>query len=82
MPPHFRETSFSQCCGRTYDLKRAYKQFPICSNDRELLRVLVCEPGVSNPRVYGFDALPFRAVGSVAAFLRVNMEPPKPNDTP
>ncbi|CAE7441415.1 unnamed protein product [Symbiodinium sp. CCMP2592] len=30
-------------CGRTYDLKSAYKQFPICQRDFDLLRFMVAE---------------------------------------
>ena len=31
-------------CGRTYDLKSAYKRFPICQRDYDLLRFMVAEP--------------------------------------
>ena len=59
--------------GRTYDLKSAYKQFPVCCEDRNLLRVAVNEPGVDQPRIMGVNVLPFGAVGSVAAFLRISV---------
>ena len=58
--------------GRTYDLKSAYKQFPVCE-DRRLLRIAVNEPGVDQPRIMGVNVLPFGAVGSVAAFLRISV---------
>ena len=59
--------------GRTYDLKSAYKQFPVGCADRDLLRIAVNEPGVDKPRIMGVNVLPFGAVGSVAAFLRVSV---------
>ena len=58
--------------GRTYDLKSAYKQFPLSAADRDMLRLLVNEPGCATPRAFGFNSLPFGAVGSVAAFLRLS----------
>ena len=60
-------------CGRTYDLKSAYKQFPICQKDYDLLRFMVAEPGNPDPVLYGFSALPFGGVGSVSAFLRISV---------
>ena len=72
--------SFSLCegphpklLGRTYDLKAAYKQFPVCVADRNLLRIGVNEPGVEEPHIMGINVLPFGAFGSVAAFLRISV---------
>ena len=59
-------------CGRAYDFKSAYKQFPVSQHDRGLLRFAVNVPHHA-PALYGFNSLPFRAVGSVAAFLRISM---------
>ena len=59
-------------CGRTYDLKSAYKQFPVSCKDRDLLRMLVNHPDQERPCAVGLNALPFGAIGSVAAFLRVS----------
>ena len=59
--------------GRTYDLKSAYKQFPISEESRSLLRIAVHEPGKDKPQLMGLDVLPFGAVASVAAFLRISM---------
>ena len=59
--------------GRTYDLKSAYKQFPISEEARRLLRIAVHEPGKEEPHLMGLDVLPFGAVASVAAFLRISM---------
>ena len=58
--------------GRTYDLRSAYKQFPISERDRDLLRIAVNRPGASSPSIFGVNALPFGAVGSVAGFLRIS----------
>ena len=58
--------------GRTYDLRAAYKQFPVSLADREILRIAVCKPGASEPSLFGVNALPFGAVGSVAGFLRIS----------
>ena len=58
--------------GRTYDLRAAYKQFPLSETSRSLLRIAVSRPGQEAPSILGVDALPFGAVGSVAEFLRVS----------
>ena len=59
--------------GRTYDLKSAYKQFAIHPDDRAVLRLAVNQPGHDSPVLFGVNALPFGAVGSVSAFLRVSL---------
>ena len=58
--------------GRTYDLRAAYKQFPLSDTSRSLLRIAVSRPGQEAPTILGVNALPFGAVGSVAGFLRVS----------
>ena len=58
--------------GSTYDLRSAYKQFPISARDRDLLRIAVNRPGANSPSIFGVNALPFGAVGSVAGFLRIS----------
>ena len=57
--------------GRTYDLVSAYKQFGVCPSDVETLRIAVKVPGEREFRLYKVLALPFGAVASVAAFLRI-----------
>ncbi|CAE7424754.1 unnamed protein product, partial [Symbiodinium necroappetens] len=59
-------------CGRTYDLKSAYKQFRVSCKDRDLLRMLVNCPHRASPVSVGVNSLPFGAIGSVAAFLRIS----------
>ena len=49
--------------GRTYDLKSAYKQFPVASEDRDILRLAVQSPDGSGPKFFGVNALPFGAIG-------------------
>ena len=44
--------------GRTYDLKSAYKQFGLCVEDRDLLRIAVNRPGYAEPVLVGLNALP------------------------
>ena len=59
--------------GKTMDLKSAYKQFGICSADRECIRVVTCRPSTKDLVVLLVNALPFGATGSVSGFLRVSM---------
>ena len=58
--------------GKTFDLSAAYKQFPIHGEDRKVIRIAVPVPGKSECQVFGVNALPFGATGSVAGFLRVS----------
>ena len=64
---------FKRCVGRTFDLKSAYKQFGIHPVDRDLLRILVRSSEDGELKVLGLNALPFGAIGSVAAFLRISV---------
>ena len=59
--------------GRTFDLKAAYKQFGISSNDRDLLRIAVRDTDQGLVRYLGVNSLPFGAVGSVGGFLRISL---------
>ena len=59
--------------GRTYDLKSAYKQFALRTEDRDALRMGIAVPKSRNVAVIGFNSLPFGAVGSVSGFLRISM---------
>jgi len=54
--------------GRTFDLRAAYKQFPLSEASRSLL-IAVAKPERESPVFLGVNALPFGAVGSVAGFL-------------
>ena len=65
------DASARKVVGRTYDLVSAYKQFGVSPQEVDRLRVVVKAPGKSEYAVFKVLALPFGAVGSVAAFLRV-----------
>ena len=69
----FQHQQFPEVLGRCYDLKAAYKQFAVHSDDRSVLRMAVRDPASHAPKLLGFNALPFGAVGSVAGFLRVSL---------
>ena len=58
--------------GRTFDLKSAYKQYAISEETRSLLRIVVNRPE-DTPLLVGLNTLPFGAVASVGAFLRISM---------
>ena len=58
--------------GKTFDLSSAYKQFPIHQDDRRVIRIAVPVPDKPQCQVFGLNALPFGATGSVAGFLRVS----------
>ena len=57
-------------CGKTFDLSSACKQFPLHPSDRDFIRL--AEPGRKACAIYGVNALPFGATGSVSGFLRVS----------
>ena len=59
--------------GKTFDLTAAYKQFAICEKDRDFLRVAIKSPEDGRAHVFGMNAMPFGATGSVAGFLRVSV---------
>ena len=58
--------------GKAFDLSSAYKQFPLHSFDRSFIRIAVPKPGGSECAIYGLNALPFGATGSVSGFLRIS----------
>ena len=70
---HLPGEAMEKVVGKTYDLKNAYKQYGIASSDRDLLRLAVWNPRDKEVNFLGANALPFGAIGSVSAFLRVSM---------
>ena len=48
-----------EICGKTFDLKSAYKQYPIHQADRDHLRIAILDPLTKKPRLFGLNALPF-----------------------
>ena len=59
-------------CGKTFDLSSAYKQFPLHQFDGDFIRLAAPEPVRKACAIYGVNALPFGATGSVSGFLRVS----------
>ena len=66
---HLTEESMEEVVGKTYDLKNAYKQYGVCAEDRETLRLAVWNPEERAVNFLGINALPFGAIGSVSAFF-------------
>ena len=62
----------SPILGRTYDLSSAYKQYPVHSDDRAIMRIGAKDVDTGVVRLFGVNALPFGATGSVAGFLRTS----------
>ena len=58
-------------CGRTFDLKSAYKQFGVDVYHSSKLRIAMEKPG-GGVAYFKVLALPFGATGSVATFLRLS----------
>ncbi len=61
--------------GRTFDMKSAYKQYGISSEDRELvsIRLAVRNPVDHCVSLFGINSLPFGASGLVGGFLRISL---------
>ena len=57
--------------GRTFDLRSAYKQFGVDQWHSEFLQICVKNPEGGHG-LFGVNALPFGATGSVTSFLRVS----------
>jgi len=70
---HLTAESMEEVVGKTYDLKNAYKQYRVCASDRESLRLAVWNPKERAVNFLRIKALPFGAIGSVSAFLRISM---------
>ena len=68
---HCDEPAALELVGRTFDLKQAYRQFGVDPYHHELLKIAVRKPGGSY-QLFRVGALPFGAVGSVTAFLRIS----------
>ena len=59
--------------GRTFDLKSAFKQLGIASQDLPFAKVTVWNPDRQSPAVLALKALPFGATGSVHGFSRCSL---------
>eukprot|EP00435_Cladocopium_sp_Y103_P035915 s3494_g9.t1 len=71
MMDNTKDASFPSLVGRTFDLKHAYRQFGVDEYHHDLLKIAVKKPG-STYELFNVGALPFGAVGSVSAFLRIS----------
>ena len=56
--------------GKTYDLRKAYRQLPVKEDASHAAWIAVWSPKDAQPRVFRMESLPFGATASVASFLR------------
>ena len=56
--------------GKSYDLKAAYKQLPLCKTMEDFAHIVVWDPIEKKPQIFRTTRLPFGAVASVLHFLR------------
>ena len=67
------QSNSKSLCGRTYNLKSAYRQYGLHPEDRELIRLAVKKPEDGSIHFCGLNFLPFGAVGLVGGFLCVSL---------
>ena len=58
--------------GKTYDLRKAYRQLAIKESHLHLGWVAVWSPDHQAPVIFSMESLPFGATAAVAAFLRIS----------
>ena len=58
--------------GKTYDLRKAYRQLAIREDHLRLGWIAVWSPEHQAPMIFSMDSLPFGATSAVAAFLRIS----------
>ena len=58
--------------GKTYDMKKAYRQIAIRAEHLDLAWIVVWDPVSKKPAVFRMVAMPFGATASVGAFLRLS----------
>ena len=58
--------------GRTFDLRKAYRQIGIRRDQLDLAWISVFDPHQKRARVFKMESMPFGATASVAAFLRIS----------
>ena len=65
----------SGCCllGKTYDLRKAYRQIGIAEKHLSASWIGVWSPTVSRPMAFAMKSMPFGATASVQAFLRISV---------
>ena len=67
-----RSCGRTQLVGRSYDLKKAYRQIGISSDHLKFSWICVWCPADTAPRLFRMDSMPFGATASVGAFLRLS----------
>ena len=58
--------------GRSYDLRKAYRQIGIAPDHLKFAWISVWSPDDAAPRLFRMDSMPFGATASVGAFLRLS----------
>ena len=58
--------------GRSYDLRRAYRQIGIMQDHLKFGWISVWDPDSNQPRLFRMESMPFGATASVGAFLRLS----------
>ena len=66
------EGEHCELLGRTYDLKKAYRQLGVRSDHLRYSWAAVWDAEAQEPKVFQLRSLPFGATASVAAFLRLS----------
>lgn len=59
--------------GKTYDLRKAYRQIAIQPEARHAAWIGVWSPADGRPKVFSMSSMPFGATASVGAFLRLSV---------
>ena len=58
--------------GKTYDMRKAYRQIAIREDHLDLAWISVWDPTKGSPSVFRMESMPFGATASVGAFLRIS----------
>ena len=58
--------------GKTYDMRKAYRQIAIREDHLDLAWISVWDPTKGSPAVFRMESMPFGATASVGAFLRIS----------
>lgn len=61
-----------QLLGKTYDMKKAYRQIGICSSHLDFAWIAVWNPEARSPALFRMDTMPFGSTASVSGFLRIS----------
>jgi hypothetical protein len=67
-----RSSGTPHLVGRSYDLRKAYRQIGIAPEHLKFAWISVWSPDDAEPRLLGMDSMPFGATGSVGAIRRLS----------